>query len=622
MKSFYSAVISAFLIMLTVFVCKNYVDIKENSRLENIISFQIEQDGKTETVRLWKNDEDKYFVFLPSYATPENTHISQKKTGDTEICLDGNVLADGDSLKNIEVEKIYDLSLDSGDTYPVQFLKSANVATMYVNTQSGEMDRIYADKSNKEKASISLYTSDGEFDYIGARYGDSIKCRGNATFGEDKKPFLVKLDKPNDLLGMGSARNWVLLANAYDPTNIRNKIVLDFAKKTSLKWTPDCEYVDLYLNGEYNGLYLLCEKVEVGENRLELDGENDFLCKNEKNSRLNDLQNLFLTEYGRVTEISFPKNTSKELKSQIMSDVQLMENEIMDESDNLMEHIDLDSWVIKYLIDEISENIDADFCSSYFYCEYKGGEPRFYAGPIWDYDMTLGNAGLRNFNPKTFIAKSPRFAYGERRYYISLYNKDKFYNRLLEIYSENIFPLVKNVFESSIENIGDAIEQASYLNKIRWTDMYDSFKTSLEVYYNEMSTNEICEYLIERINFLNEVWIENVKYYTVQIEPIESGALTSFAVRPGEKITDCPEMKDFDISQHIWIDNDNGEKFDFSQPIYKDMVLVIKQEEKEESINYSTIMYYKILARLGVVLLGVLIIIMLLMIIIYRRRSK
>lgn len=572
MKVFYNAVISLFLILLTAFVLNHYVMLKQ-SALENLISFEVEHGGNIETIRLWRNEEGKYFVFLPSYAELENVCIrTNKSSGGTKLYFDDKQIEDGDSLKDIELEKAH--LICKGDVYPVQFLKSANVASMHINTQTGTMDRIYADKSNKEKANVTLYTSDGKLDYSGR--SDSIKCRGNVTFDNDKKSFLLNLGKAGDLLGMGAAKKWILLSNAYDPTNLRNKLVFDFAKATSLKWTPDCEYVDLYLNGEYNGLYLLCEKVEVGENRLELKGKNDFLCKNEWNERIGTIKNPFITAYGRATEITFPNNPSSEQKKQIINDVHIMENEILNKSDNSVKHINLTSWVDKYLIDEITENIDADFCSSYFYCEYKDGEPCFYAGPIWDYDITFGNSP-RNVNPKTFIANQEhRLSDFKAIYYPALYNKNFFYEKVVKRYTETMLPYLIKLVETGIDEQEHTISTATNLNKIRWN-----------LTEEDIGGIKIKNYLKDRLDFLNDVWIYNIKYCTINIEDKDSWVFYSVLYGKTAKKMD---LNIFDLEKSTFIDADTGEEFDFNLPVFKDKAVYIKTEDdiNEEEIGYNT----------------------------------
>lgn len=114
-------------------------------------------------------------------------------------------------------------------------------------------------------------------------YSDcEMKGRGNYTWNNSemvKKPYQIKFSSKVDVFGLGSAKKWVLLANYADGTLMKNKLVLDLADKIGMPYSSDSEWVDLYVNGEYAGNYLLCEKVEVGKNRVNLKSEYGILAE-------------------------------------------------------------------------------------------------------------------------------------------------------------------------------------------------------------------------------------------------------------------------------------------------------------------------------------------------------
>ena len=70
--------------------------------------------------------------------------------------------------------------------------------------------------------------------------------------------------------GMEKNKKWMLLANWFDISLIRNQITFDLCREIGLKSTPDCRQVDLYLNGAYNGTYLLTEKIQLKKGRLDI----------------------------------------------------------------------------------------------------------------------------------------------------------------------------------------------------------------------------------------------------------------------------------------------------------------------------------------------------------------
>ena len=81
----------------------------------------------------------------------------------------------------------------------------------------------------------------------------TVKVRGNSTSSGAKKPYNIKLSAKKDVLEMGRAKKWCLLANMYDKTMLRNKLSYDFAAEIGMDFVSSSEFVELYLNGEYRG---------------------------------------------------------------------------------------------------------------------------------------------------------------------------------------------------------------------------------------------------------------------------------------------------------------------------------------------------------------------------------
>jgi hypothetical protein len=98
-----------------------------------------------------------------------------------------------------------------------------------------------------------------------------VRGRGNSTWGMDKKPYKVKFDKKQNLLGMGANKHWVLLANRYDNTLLRNRITYWIVREMGMEFAIKCAPVEVVMNGEYYGSYLLSQQVRVGDTRVEID---------------------------------------------------------------------------------------------------------------------------------------------------------------------------------------------------------------------------------------------------------------------------------------------------------------------------------------------------------------
>ncbi len=550
-------------IVLFVFII-SYLIVNDNTR-PSYLSFEVSNSKSRQIISAWYDEDFKtYYAFLPSFADVSDILVVKNDAYDITI--------DDFNDKNILLGNFYDVKI-SNKPFKLCFLKASSTAAVFIDTESGNMERIHADKDYKETVSVKIYDEQGALNYSAKK--DKLKGRGNSTWQYDKKPYVLTLSNPSEILSMPKSDKWILLANGNDTTNLRNKLIYDIAHETGMEWTPDSRYVDVYLNGSYNGLYLLTEKIEVGENRLSInvDGSNkntDFLCKIDLVRRWDDLNNPFLTKNNRAVEIVAPENVNIKTAAQISSIVNNMEQSIMSDDDSLPDNIDLDSFVKKYIIDEISENADADLASSYFYCKYKNNQPVIYAGPLWDYDQTFGiywESTARNGNPRAFMANTGYITPDESApYYKSLYKKKGFYDRVAELYKEQFLPVLNDYLSTKLSVLEKSISDSAYMNIIRW-------KTE-----NGLSTEALRSFLSERVAFLNEAWVNKQEFYTVQIKFKNTESFIPYSVKSGESVLSVLGGVQADLQ--TFNDFETGEKFDLAQPVTKDATLISTAEIK------------------------------------------
>lgn len=515
--------------------------------------FQIENEHGTRKITIFDAQDTNWYVFLPSYAEMEQVHVILPRG--QKFMLGDVPLTSRMSCGGFAADTPYDLSVDGEFLATLWFCQSRNVATLYIDTASGEMTDIHNDKDHEEYVSMVLYMPDGSVDHREA--GSRLKGRGNSTWDQDKRPYLLTLASDADLLDMGRAKKWVLLANAYDETNLNNKLVFDLASRVGFSWSPDCAYVDLYLNGSYNGLYLMTEKVEIHENRVNIDpASGDYLCKVETRDRQLDLLNHFESSAGRIIEVCGSEALSAADMDDVSHQVSAMEQEIQSGDDlREAELLDLDSWIRRYLIDEISGNIDSDLTSSYFY--YADG--KFSAGPVWDYDMALGNH-WRNQEPFAFLAKN---AYKRNTnhsvYYDCLYGNESFYQRMVEIYRTEFSPVLEALLLQELDQQIGQISEASRMNSIRWRSMFDRWKERNVGLGLVESSQDLKSWFQRRVQFLNSAWLDGVEYCTVQFETEPGDAYWNISVEKGT----CLETKFMNLVDTPWLDQETGERVDF-----------------------------------------------------------
>lgn len=238
---------------------------------------------------------------------------------------------------------------------------------------------------------------------------DYLRGRGNSTWYSTKKPYKFKLAKSTDFFGMGKNKHWILLANYYDASMLRNKLTFWLGNEMGMKYTPQCVFVDLVLNNQYLGSYYLCEQIRVGSSRVNIDDlEADETSKNATSGNVitggyllgmspyteNDEQGqTFSTERGNsfvIESPSFDDYFNEAQYNYISEYMQKTENAIYGEDFkdekgiSYSEYMDIDAAIDYYWVQEISNNGDAYYSSStYLYKERNG---KLFWGPLWDFD--------------------------------------------------------------------------------------------------------------------------------------------------------------------------------------------------------------------------------------------
>lgn len=527
------------------------------------VTAEVTAGGKTETIECWESYWGDYYLFLPSYAELSQVRLRTHTRGTVHI--DDLLVPDGMTCESLLLDEHYTLTFNGTRDYNFIILRSGNVPTMYLDTASGTMDHIHEVKGNEEPGTVRIYAADGTLDYAGNL--ESIKGRGNATWIQKKKPYSLRLYSQADLLGMGKAQNWILLANAYDYSNLRNKLAFDLAADAGMAFSPEIQWVDLYLNGEFAGLYMLCERNEVHPQRVDIGEEGSFLVSMELQPRLEEQGYPFVTtNSGADFRVHYADMEEAALQRMLQS----VENAIAAEDGvdpitgkNWQELIDLDSWAKKYLLEEILGNYDAGSVSQYFYLDGKDADGKIYAGPVWDYDNTLGNYEWQTMDPQAILAGRPHITGQEDAPWLyALYQKDGFQKRVKELYRGTFRPLLADLQEEGLDQYAQTILPALVPNGLRW-NMND---------YEER-IRAVRTYLSQRTEFLDSLWIGDTTYVTVQVST-GKGTWGCFAVRPGECLAQLPE---YDSAEYLgWYRADTGEAFDIAQPVYEDLVIYLK----------------------------------------------
>ena len=246
-----------------------------------------------------------------------------------------------------------------------------------------------------------------------------IRGRGlSSWFLVEKKSYRIKFDSKNNLLGQGKekARNWTLLAMHYDKSFLRNEAAYFFASKLSgIPFVSSSSFVELWLNGEYQGVYEVCDQIQVHKGRVDIDDSGDeedigYLVEIDMYAK----DNVITTSNGETYEIksnyvnSKQRNFIADYLSNCLKAIEARDKNLID---NL---IDIPSAVDCYIVEEFMKNHDAGGVSFYF-TKPKGDKLHF--GPVWDFDLSSGNADNDNQDP---AFRSYKYTYVGNLYFTNL----------------------------------------------------------------------------------------------------------------------------------------------------------------------------------------------------------
>ncbi|MBO5212180.1 MAG: leucine-rich repeat protein [Clostridia bacterium] len=296
--------------------------------------------------------------------------------------------------KALTQEQVDETAKSIQEALPKLQYKEYSVPVVYLETSKG------LNKSSYTDANVIVTYSDEQGDHVISDYEARLKTRGNSTNNATKYPFNIKFSKDVDLLGMGAGKKYILLANLYDNSLLRNAIAFEMAKSFGLDYCCQYRFVDVYVDGVYNGNYVLATAIEVDENRVDIDKDTDFILQYSESFNTMDMQvkspifKIWLQVESHDTRSKMNRESwSSLLKTMIQSDFALLSGK----NEEIEKYFDIESMAGYYLLHEYAKNKDMIWDSLRFYIE----DGKIHGGPAWDFDLSLGNVRYTGGNANT-----------------------------------------------------------------------------------------------------------------------------------------------------------------------------------------------------------------------------
>ncbi|MCL2189662.1 MAG: CotH kinase family protein [Defluviitaleaceae bacterium] len=230
-----------------------------------------------------------------------------------------------------------------------------------------------------------------------------IRGRGNSSWGLPKRPYRLRFTEARTLMCAGhEARNWTLIANHSDKSLLRNFSAYYLAGLLDgMQGAPYARFVDLYLNGLYQGVYMVSWQMEVLDGRVEIVGSYDpalseyFLQMDQRQVYYGAVRGLdFVTVERMHYQIRYPRQDVRttEHAAYVQQFLARVNSMISTQDENVFNYICKASFVDFYLVQELFKNQDVGFSSIFMTIQGQGENRRIVMGPVWDFDIAAGNA--------------------------------------------------------------------------------------------------------------------------------------------------------------------------------------------------------------------------------------
>ncbi len=371
--------------------------------------------------------------------------------------------------------------------------------------------------SKTEYAAMTLSISNADDEFCLEEIAGKIRGRGNATWNMEKKSYRLKLEEKINLLGQGKgeAKDWILLANHCDQTLLRNYIAFYLGRQLSnIEYSSSGSFVEVVINGDYKGVYLLCEQVEVNKNRVNIEVDAEKL----DTGYLIELDQYADDDEGAEEGVTFFRLGDRLYTVKSDADTEQMEfiKDYVTKVDDAIHRgkkaeiealIDLPSCVDMYLLQEFMLNIDVGWSSFFMYKKPDGG--KLYFGPVWDFDLAAGNDRRLYSGSHEGIYVADGGGMGmvqESKWYIALMKQAWFRKMVISRWEEtkDIFAGVSSVAKEAASSMSSAAER----NFMRWDIFGQIINHEPDVVvmlqnYNQ-HTKHLCSWLEKRY-----IWLDN-----------------------------------------------------------------------------------------------------------------
>lgn len=434
----------------------------------------------------------------------------------------GWVYDDGEDFRfwDFENDKVLsDITLVAKWDYATKELPIINV-----NTNGAEINS----KIDYTNMTFSIENCEGELSEVTG----GIRLRGNSTLNFVKKPYRIKFDKKQSLFGLPKAKSWVLLADYLDPSSLYNYSAMSIgAEMPGLAFTTTPNKVNLYLNGEFMGLYTLCEQVQENEGRMNIEMDEitedmtqlkdfNFFISLDGKARLDEDavegETYFLVDNGKdqwqwwCFELKYPEKEDFCSDAQFRSFFNQLEEYIKyllidfgeKNVQSIKQQVNVNSLVDFLIVDQLmGERDHANYSFNMYYSNTSTAEEngKLNFGPIWDYDrcLLIKNSSEPNQTYESYYGKDKVWE-SANPFYSPFYKTPELLSIVKERYALYGVPALEK-YLSRLDDVVLSIKESNELNRQRWY-------SELDVEIVDKNITFMKEFFSDRKRILDRDW--------------------------------------------------------------------------------------------------------------------
>ena len=393
-----------------------------------------------------------------------------------------------DGLQEVSSSEVIDyLPIDDSE-YPY-----AGIPRIVIETED---HRAIRDRETEIPAKLQIWGENTPKSEIMAL---TIRGRGNSSWVEmPKKSYKIEFMQKQTLLDMPTNKDWILLANYADKTLLKNYTIFQLARLLNSSYPPRGIFIELYLNREYLGVYLLTESIKKGRHRVNISDQNlSYIVEFDSKKKPSDIGTY--SNLGKFLNIHYPKNPTDSVLSILENRINEIEQTLWRYAFNdsiLSTFFDIDAYLSHYWIQEFSKNPDAFFGSSVYF-SWEVGQP-IKMGPVWDFDIAFGV----HFNEEKRI---PSGWFIRQHYWNRYLFNDSTFKQHATDYWINNHRVFYNILDS-LESYKKSLQFAAQNNFKKWNILKD---TQLTYHRKSFSTydetiDDLKNWISQRYNWIND----------------------------------------------------------------------------------------------------------------------